>query len=428
MGRVSGPGVGGGGGGGGVTSHGLLSGLSADDHPHYLTEARADALYVPTADLVTAHADLTGLDEDDHVQYLLKSDNLAALANITTARANLGLGSAAEADALDFETAGAAAAAVLAHLGVSDPHGTLVDAIALLVAHEGASDPHPGYLTEAAAASTYQPVDTDLTNIAALSTQAFGRGLLEHASASAVRSALSLVIGTDVQAFDADLSEIAGLPNVRGDILVTDSTPAWARLAKGSDGQLLGWNANDAIATSRFGRIAHNDNGASISNSSAEASLLSSTLTIPANTLVVGDVILVIASGNMLNNTGSNRTVTFQIGPDVGSTQTFPTGNIATGTTTRMWEMVLAIRVEQLGAATASMLSYKGHLAISGVGGSTSWDTLSATGYYYIMNGASTWGTTTDAVFDFRAALSAADANLSIDVDSYSLALLPKAA
>jgi hypothetical protein len=33
------------GGGGGVTDHGALSGLADDDHPQYLTEAEADALY-----------------------------------------------------------------------------------------------------------------------------------------------------------------------------------------------------------------------------------------------------------------------------------------------------------------------------------------------------------------------------------------------
>lgn len=49
------------------------------------------------------------------------------------------------------------------------------------------------YLTTAAAASTYQPLDSDLTAIAALSTTSFGRSLLALADAAALRS----TAGTD---------------------------------------------------------------------------------------------------------------------------------------------------------------------------------------------------------------------------------------
>jgi hypothetical protein len=48
------------------------------------------------------------------------------------------------------------------------------------------------YLTTSTAASTYQPLDGDLTAIAALTTTSYGRELLTRADAAAVRSALSL--------------------------------------------------------------------------------------------------------------------------------------------------------------------------------------------------------------------------------------------
>lgn len=51
---------GGSGGGGGVTDHGLLSGLTDDDHLQYHTDERGDLRYVPLARTVTAGNGLTG--------------------------------------------------------------------------------------------------------------------------------------------------------------------------------------------------------------------------------------------------------------------------------------------------------------------------------------------------------------------------------
>lgn len=67
--------------------------------------------------------------------------------------------------------------------------------------------------------ATYQPLDSDLTAVAALTTTTFGRALLTLADAAALRSDAGLVIGTDVEAHDADLTTIAGLVPTNDDVL-----------------------------------------------------------------------------------------------------------------------------------------------------------------------------------------------------------------
>jgi len=67
--------------------------------------------------------------------------------------------------------------------------------------------------------SVYQPLDSDLTSIAALTTTSFGRGLLTETDASTARTTLGVAIGTNVQAYNADLAAIAGLTPSNDDII-----------------------------------------------------------------------------------------------------------------------------------------------------------------------------------------------------------------
>lgn len=79
------------------------------------------------------------------------------------------------------------------------------DIVAEIVAHEASTTAHGIAATIAAAVASYQPLDSDLTAIAALTTTTFGRSLLALADAAAARTTLGLgsAATASTSAFDA---------------------------------------------------------------------------------------------------------------------------------------------------------------------------------------------------------------------------------
>ena len=65
------------------------------------------------------------------------------------------------------------------------------------------------------------------------------RQLLDDGSFAAMRTTLGLAIGTNVQAYNALLASLAGLSVVAGDIVYGSGANAVSKLAKGNDGQAL---------------------------------------------------------------------------------------------------------------------------------------------------------------------------------------------
>lgn len=74
-------------------------------------------------------------------------------------------------------------------------------------------------ITAVAVAAGYQPLDADLTAIAALSTTAFGRSLLTQSDAAAVRT----VIGAGTSSFDGAFSSLTGRPTTLAGYGITDA-------------------------------------------------------------------------------------------------------------------------------------------------------------------------------------------------------------
>lgn len=119
-----------------------------------------------------------------------------------------------------------------------------------------------------------QPVDADLTSIAALSTTAFGRALLEAADASALRTAAG------AQASDSDLTSIAALATTSFGRALLTSADASALLTAAA-GQPLDSDltAIAALSTTSFGRSILDDADAPAALTTLGAQPLDSDLT-----------------------------------------------------------------------------------------------------------------------------------------------------
>jgi hypothetical protein len=220
-----------------VTVDGAASGLDAD-----LLDGQEGAYYAVATDLSDHIADTAGAHAGTAISFA-PAGNIAAI----TVQAAI-----EELDTEKLAAASYTAADVLAKLLTVDGAGSTLDAdlldgqsSAFYATATSVSD-HIADATAAHAATAIeftpngsiaattvqaaivevrdeaQPLDADLTSIAALTTTAYGRAFLELADEAAFKAAVNLEIGTDVQAYDADLTTWAGLtPSANAQSLVT---------------------------------------------------------------------------------------------------------------------------------------------------------------------------------------------------------------
>jgi hypothetical protein len=100
-----------------------------------------------------------------------------------------------------------------------------------------------GSATAAAASqAAIEAIEDDLVNGGALAVAHGGTG---SATAALARTALGLAIGTDVQAYDAQLADLAGLTVTKGNIAVANGSN-WVALGVGTDGKILTADAASA--------------------------------------------------------------------------------------------------------------------------------------------------------------------------------------
>lgn len=205
-------------------------------------------------------------------------------ADAATARSTLGLGTAATTAATDYATAGHN------HSGVYQPADAELTAIAGLTS---AADSAP-YFTGSGTA-------------ALMTVTAAGRALIDDADASAQRATLGLVIGTNVQAYDADLTTWAGItPGTGvGTALGTNVGTAGAFVVNGG---ALGTPSSGTLTNCTFPTLNQNTSGYAEALKSATTTVSVSAATAPS-------------SGQVLTATSSTA-ATWQT-PSSGGTKTF---------------------------------------------------------------------------------------------------------
>jgi len=206
-----------------------------------------------------------------------------------------------------------------------------------------------------------QAYDADLSGVAAVTTTGLivRTGAGTAATRSIATGSTGIVVangdgvsGNPTLSLDQDLVDLAAIGWARGDIPYRGAS-AMLALAKGTSGQVLRIGANDPYWADGP-RVFGYDVGATVASTTTNVTILASAPSTPG-TLTVGDVIHVHANGTATNSTGTN-TYNFAFSVLWGAVTVFSwqTPNLTSNANPRPWAIDLWITVEGIGVTLGS--------------------------------------------------------------------------
>jgi hypothetical protein len=280
-----------------------------------------------------------------------------------------------------------------------------------------------------------QAYDADLGAVAGLATTGIiARTGAGTASTRTITGGTGLTVtngdgvsGNPTLALDQDLQDVAGITRTKGDLIV-GGTSAWVDLAVGTNGQMLAANsaATNGVNWTFGPRVyAYDACGVVVNNTSVATRLLNATFN-TSTTFAVGDLLKIVAYGDATNASGTN-TPTFQYIVKWGSTAifTWTTPALVSGANARYWTMELNLVISTIGGAGVGILQGGGNFSMTQA---TASNFDSPTGVAHTAFGSFSTAATTNAAqaIDFTCKPSTANASVSSSAYCFQMIHIPK--